>query len=151
MKFHVDLTDRLRPVEQRELVFDPTRRRRRSPRAPGRASWGRAGTTTWPNPPATKLLLDDVTRRPIPPLPAPQDTAFFHYYAYSLANPPRPTILLPTPLTLADRARVAKIEIGFTTLPPRAKPSPASSVTLQNEVYIRVADPNDPAPTPTCV
>ena len=41
VKFHVDLTDRLRPVEQRELVFDP-RRRRRSPRAPGRASWGEA-------------------------------------------------------------------------------------------------------------
>ena len=92
-----------------------------------------------------------MTRRPIPPLPAPQDPAFFHYYAYSLADPPRPTILLPTPLTLADRARVAKIEVGFTTLPPRAKPSPASSVTLQNEIYVRVADPNDPAPTPTCV
>ena len=101
--------------------------------------------------PTAKLVLDDVTRRPIPPLPAPQDQFYFHYYAYSLADPPRPTILLPTPLTLADRARVAKIEMGFTALPPRAKPSPASSVTLQNEVYIRVADPNDPAPTPTCV
>jgi len=149
VKFHVDLTDRLRPIEQRELVFNPTTQ------TLTQSTWsgvvGASGATTWPNPPAVKLLLDDVTRRPIPPLPAPQDTAFFHYYAYSLADPPRPTILLPTPLTLADRARVAKIELGFTALPPRAKPSPASSVTLQNEVYVRVADPNDPAPTPTCV
>ena len=149
VKFHVDLTDRLRPVEQRELVFNPTTQ------TLTQSTWtgvvGATGATTWPNAPAVKLLLDDVTRRPIPPLPAPQDTAFFHYYAYSLADPPRPTILLPTPLTLADRARVAKIELGFNTLPPRASSSVASSVTLQNEVYVRVADPNDPAPTPTCV
>jgi len=149
VKFHVDLTDKTRPVEQRELVFDTTAQ------TLTQSTWagvvGASGVTTWPGAPANKLLLDDVTRRPIPPLPAPQDRFYFHYYAYSLADPPRPTILLPTPLTFADRARVAKIELGFTALPPRARPSPASSVTLQNEVYIRVADPNDPAPTPTCV
>jgi len=37
------------------------------------------------------------------------------------------------------------------TLPPgiTTLTFPAAS-TLQNEVYVRVADPNDPAPTPTC-
>ena len=97
VKFHADLTDGTRPVEQRELVFDPTAQTLTE------STWagvvGATGVTTWPTPPAAELVLDDVTRRPIPPLPAPQDTAFFHYYAYSLADPPRPTILLPTPLS----------------------------------------------------
>ena len=149
VRFHVDLTDRARPVEQRELVFNPTAMTLTETTWPGVV--GATGLTTWPGPPRTKQLLDEVIRPPVPPLPAPPDTAFFHYYAYSTASPPRPTILLNTPLTLADRARVAKIEVGFTTLPPKARPSSASSVILQNEVYVRVADPNDPAPTPTCV
>ena len=42
------------------------------------------------------------------------------------------------------------IEIGYTTLPPRAKPAPPNSATLANQIYVRVADPNDPAPIPTC-
>ena len=148
VKFHADLTDGARPVEQREIVFNATAGTLTENTWTGVVT---AGVTTWPAMTRTRLMLDEVTRRPIPPLPAPQDQAFFHYYAYSVADPPRPTILLTPPLSATDRARVAKVELGFTTLPPRARPTSAASVTLQNEVYVRVADPNDPAPTPTCV
>ena len=148
VKFHADLTDGARPVEQREIIFNPT-----------------AGTlteNTWAGVVArgSHHLADDdahaaaARRSDAPPRAAPARPAgsdFFHYYAYSVADPPRPTVLLTTPLNATDRARVAKVELGFTTLPPGARPTSAASVTLQNEVYVRVADPNDPAPTPTCV
>jgi hypothetical protein len=93
----------------------------------------------------SRQLLSDVTRR-VPPSPAPT----FRYFAYTTATPPRPdTVPLPTPLNATDLARVAKIDIGYTTQPPKGGPA-AAAVTLQNEIYVRVADPNDPAPTPTC-
>jgi type II secretory pathway pseudopilin PulG len=149
-KFYADLSDGVRPVEQRELVFDPTAMTLTERTWTGVAA-PLTGALTWPGVARSRQMLDGVTRPPVPPLPAPQDTAFFHYYAYSTATPPRPTLLLSTPLTVTDRLRVAKIEVGFKTLPPNARPTSAAAVTLQNEIYVRVADPNDQAPTPTCV
>ena len=142
VKFYVDLSNGTKPIEKRELRFDATKRTIRE------VTWvGSPPPLTFPAT-ATKdrLLLDDVYRRSWPGEP----TEIFRYYAFNTATPPQPILRLPTPLSLTDAARVARIETGFTTLPPRAKPSPASSATLQNEIYVRVADPNDPAPTPTC-
>ena len=148
--FYADLSDGVRPVEKRELVFDATAMTLSERIWPGVLN-PVTKVLSWPGTPPSRQTLEGVTRRPVPPLPAPQDTAFFHYYAYSTATPPRPTELLTPPLTLTDRKRVAKIEMGFTTLPPNARGNPAAAVTLQNEIYVRVADPNDQAPTPTCV
>jgi len=97
----------------------------------------------------TRVLLDDVVKRVLKPSGTILPT--FRYYAYNTLTPPRPSVLLPTPLSTTDLARVAKIDIGFNTLPPASKSTPSSSMTLQNEIYVRVANPNDPAPTPTCV
>jgi len=145
VRFHADLSDGSRPVEQRELIFDPTAMTIIENTYVGvelPAGLTFSGVTR------SRQLLDQVTRRK-----APDPTVIFRYYAYTPpdpVNPPKPTVLLSTPLSTADRGRVAKIDIGFNTLPPRARPSPASSVTLQNEIYVRVADPNLKAPTPTC-
>ena len=141
VKFHVDLSNGSRPIEQRELRFDATTRTIRE------RTWAGTGSpVAFPALTRNRLLLDDVYRRSWPGEP----TEIFRYFAYNTATPPRPDLRLATPLSATDAARVARIEIGFTTLPPRARPSPASSATLQNEIYVRVADPNDPAPTPTC-
>jgi hypothetical protein len=143
VKFHVDLGDGATAIEQRELVFDPTTRTIRE------KTWPGAGTPlAFPTMTRNRLLLDEVVRRPAP------DAATFRYYAYNTATPPRPDIRLTTPLSAVDLARTARIDVGFVTLPPGVKSTAttpaASSVTLQNEIYVRVADPNDPAPTPTC-
>jgi type II secretory pathway pseudopilin PulG len=142
VKFYVDLSNGSKPAEQRELRFDQTTRTIRE-----RAWVGSGSPLAFPtNPTRNRLLLDDVYRRSF----TGENTEIFRYFAYNTADPPRPDLRLTTPLSATDIARVARIEIGFTTLPPRARPSPASSATLQNEIYVRVADPNDPAPTPTC-
>jgi Tfp pilus assembly protein PilW len=139
VKFHEDLSDGTKPIEQREIAYDPVAR------TITERTWAGTGTpVTFPTLTKSRQLISEVTRRPAP------DTMIFRYYAYNTAVPPRPVIQLPTPLSATDLARTAKIDIGFTTLPPNSRPSPAASVTLQNEVYVRVADPNDPAPTPTC-
>jgi prepilin-type N-terminal cleavage/methylation domain-containing protein len=144
VRFHADLSSGATPIQQRELVFNATTKTIRE------RTWPGDGLTPLGFPTMTRdrLLIDDVVRRPAP------DAAIFRYYAYNTLSPPQPKVLLPTPLNATDLARVAKIDIGFVTLPPGVKSTPlkpaASSVTLENEIYVRVADPNDPAPTPTC-
>jgi prepilin-type N-terminal cleavage/methylation domain-containing protein len=142
VKFHMDLSNGSQPIEQREIAFDPTANTIRE------RTWAGVGTPlAFPAVTRNRLLLDEVTRA------TDRDgntVQFLRYYAYNTATPPRPILELPTPLSATNRARVAQIKIAFTTLPPGTKPSPASSSTLQNEIYVRVADPNDPAPIPTC-
>jgi prepilin-type N-terminal cleavage/methylation domain-containing protein len=140
VKFHVDLTDGSKPIEQHEIAYDATARTLTERVWPGTGS-----PLSFPTLTSTRQITDNVVPRPAP------DAPIFRYYAYNTATPPRPATLLPTPLSATDLARVAKIEIGFVTLPPGARTLTfPSASTLQNEVYVRVADPNDPAPTPTC-
>jgi hypothetical protein len=139
VKFHSDLSDGSKPIEQRELIYDPIKG------AINERTWAGVGSPlTFPTMTKNRLLISEITTRPAP------DAAIFRYYAYNTSIPPRPIIQLPTPLNATDLARTARIDVGFVTLPPNARPSPAASVTLQNEIYVRVADPNDQAPTPTC-
>ena len=91
------------------------------------------------------------------------DTPVFTYYAYDAANPPQTSVKLTTPLTAADRARVARIDVNFratasTQRGPDGKSRAVSkfSLPVQDQVQVREADPNayDPtrpvAPTPSC-
>ena len=140
VRFHVDLTDGAKPIEQHEIFYNSTARTLTERVWPGVGS-----PLSFPTQTVSRQITDGVMQRPAPNAP------IFRYYAYNTANPPRPATLLPTPLSATDLARVARIEIGFVTLPPgqTVVTFPAAS-TLQNEIYVRVADPNDPAPTPTC-
>ena len=140
VKFHTDLGDGTRAIEQREIVFNPLNGTIRERVWPGVGS-----PLAFPTMQTDRLLLDGVASR-LPPDPA----AIFRYYAYNTATPPRPIVPLPVPLSAADLARTARIDIGFLTIPPGGKNTSPGAVTLQNEIYVRVADPNDPAPTPTC-
>ena len=144
VRFHVDLSDGSQPIEQRELAFDL------AAKTLTERTWAGSGAPlTFPTVTRTRQVLGDVVRA--------QDRfgatiPIFRYYAYDTATPPRPALRLATPLNALDLARVAKIEVGFRTLPPGTKSTaPVSAMSLQNEIYVRVADPNDPAPTPTCV
>jgi len=142
--FYTDLSDGSRLLEKRELLFDPATKR-----ITERIWAGVAGSPiTHPTVTRTRVLLDDVVKRVLRPSGVILPT--FRYYAYNTLVPPRPEVLLPTPLSATNLARVAKIDIGFNTLPPAGKSTATSALTLQNEIYVRVANPNDPAPTPTC-
>jgi type II secretory pathway pseudopilin PulG len=78
--------------------------------------------------------------------------AIFRYYTYNTLTPPRPDKeLVPGAggLAATDLARVARVDVGFRTLGENASASSIGAV-FQDEVYVREADPNDDAPTPTC-
>ena len=143
VKFHVDLSDGTQPIQQRQIVFDPTAKTLSERTWPGSGS-----PLTFPTMTRNRQLVSEVVRS--------QDKdgniiPIFRYYAYNTATPPRPDLRLTTPLSTPDLARVARIDVGFRTLPPGSRATaPAGAVSLQNQVYVRVADPNDPAPTPTC-
>ena len=97
-----------------------------------------------------KVLLDNVGQATDP------NTGLlipvFQYYAYDdSVTPPRPDTLLSGSLTAAQEATVARIDVTFTAGPAHASASAkhAGSV-FADEVYVREADPNAVAPTPTC-
>jgi prepilin-type N-terminal cleavage/methylation domain-containing protein len=150
VRFHVDLSDGSRAIEQRELAFSPTAGTIRERVWPGQGA-----PLAFPTRTVDRELVGEVVRAKDP---LGNQIPVFRYYAYNSPAPPgvpRPVTLLSTPLSATDLARVAKIEVGFVALPPGERmPAngslPAGASALQNEIYVRVADPNDPAPTPTC-
>jgi prepilin-type N-terminal cleavage/methylation domain-containing protein len=128
-----------------------------------------AGTSNHAKPPTftydltkgtTRVVLSDVQRYQAPK--AAVATPIFQYYAYDAANPPQTSVKLPTPLSAADRARVARVDVTFrataATKQTPGGPKAVSQFTLpvQDQVQVREVDPNsyDPtrpvAPTPSC-
>jgi len=142
VRFHVDLSDGSRPIEQREIAHDPTAKTVRERVWPGQGA-----PLSFPTKTIDRTVLTEMTNAQASD---GSTIPFLRYYAYNTAVPPRPSLLLPTPLSATDAARVARIEVAFKTMPPGRAPLVVSGSTLQNEIYVRVADPNDPAPTPTC-
>jgi prepilin-type N-terminal cleavage/methylation domain-containing protein len=147
--FYVDLTDgsTAAPPELHTLTYDAVKRRIVEQDFVGA---GVAPAIVYPAlPTRTKTLVENVI--PYQPAGAAAPLPIFRYFAYDLATPPRPSVALPTPLSATDLGRVSRIEIAYRALRTTAKPTETrGSIALQDEVYVRAADPNDPAPTPTC-
>jgi prepilin-type N-terminal cleavage/methylation domain-containing protein len=98
----------------------------------------------------TKTLLAKV--RP-PTTPDPPFTTLnapvFSYFPATIATNPN-VAPFSTPLSAANAANVAVIKVAFTVQPdigtsPAATPPPAEAQTFKDQVFVRTADPNDPA------
>jgi type II secretory pathway component PulJ len=112
-------------------------------------SWDKSSTPWTPVVPATPTLTRVIANDVI----ADATTPIFTYYAYDTATLPSPSVLLAAggaQLSLALLKQVARIDITFKVLPTRGATYATAAVTLQDQVYVRAADPNDDAPTPTC-
>jgi len=66
----------------------------------------------------------------------------FAYYAFDTSNPPKPVTPLTSPLSAADLARVARIDVAFRAW-PGGRSTSNTSVALQDQVAVRQADPNN--------
>jgi prepilin-type N-terminal cleavage/methylation domain-containing protein len=141
VSFYTDLSDGTANPELHTITYDP------SPTARTLIERDYVGTGTAPaityptSPTRTKVLAENVVQNGTTPI--------FRFYAYNSATPPRPDTLLSTPLSAANLGLVARIELSFRTLAPRSTTT-RGSIVLEDQVYVRAADPNDPAPTPTC-
>lgn len=79
-------------------------------------------------------------------------TPFMQFYGYSSDATPTPTVLLNTGVTAvaaAELSSITRIVITLNALAPGATSSTVSA-TVQDEVFVRLADPTDANPIPRC-
>ncbi len=151
--FYADFTEgadtTTKPVaDLHKLAYDPTTKQMTDTTYV--TSWDKTSTPWIPVVPAapstTRVIATDIVPDGTTPI--------FTYYAYDGAATPSPSIKLNTPsaggIPLADLARVARIDVTFRALPTKGSATGPVSALFQDEVYVRAADPNDDAPTPTC-
>jgi hypothetical protein len=118
-------------IDKRTLVFEPDERRIVESLYKGQ---GTAPDSTFPEAPTrTRVLATRVVRV--------GETPIFRYYAYGTATPPVPTVLLSTPLSVADRGKAVRIALRFATRPESADDeSDVNDIDFASEVFARTAD-----------
>jgi prepilin-type N-terminal cleavage/methylation domain-containing protein len=100
-------------------------------------------------PDSHNLVLENVTQQWDPV--AKKNVDFLTYYAYKdVGGVMKAEEKLPTPLSKAAAARVARVEINFLALPTGSDDG-KKAVNLSDQVMARHADPNLAVPDPNCV
>jgi prepilin-type N-terminal cleavage/methylation domain-containing protein len=150
--FYVDFSDGSNPNPELHLItYDATKRQliekdyANVSKVAGQYSYPAPGAYT-----RMKVVLDNVL--PYTDPTTGKTAPIFSYYAYDdSVNPPRPSSQLTGSLTAAQEATVARVDVAFKALPAHASASAQDAGSVfQDEVYVREADPNAVAPTPTC-
>lgn len=148
--FYADLSDGSQNVARRTLTFVPP-----AGQMPGRiAEDVRFGIGTYPDltfpgtPDTSRALLGNAIRAKST---AGQEQPVFSYYAFQPGSPTGDLQQLAVPLSAADASRTIMVHVAFTTLPDRDRPRDLDSLTLQDNIYVRIADPTRPLEGPRCV
>jgi hypothetical protein len=89
--------------------------------------------------PDTDVPADASGKRPV-----------FRFYKFDGSTPPQYLGPLALPLSAADSSAVTKVGIAFATRREDAPASDPPLATMQDDVYVRSADPNLTSPTPSC-
>jgi hypothetical protein len=149
LTFYADLSDGSENVARRTLTFV----------APTSTETGRiredvyAGSGTYPDltfgdtPTTSRVLLSGAQRLQA----AGIDQPLFRYYAFQPGSPTGDLELLPTPLSATDASRTVMVRVAFVSMPERSRPRELDSVTLQSDVFVRLADPTRPLEGPRCL
>jgi type II secretory pathway pseudopilin PulG len=135
----VDLSGGVRAPERRTIAYAPATRTL--------SESVYAGSGTFPNytypatPTTSRTLLTNA---------GPADgNPIFRYYALDVGGRGANT-LLATPLSSTDLARTSRISIGFLSR-PELSTSDRFGTTLQDDVFVRSADPTNPAGGLACL
>ncbi len=103
--------------------------------------------TSFTSAPRVNTLLSNAARNG----PSPALVPVFTYYGFDTSNPPKAVLqLTPMPLTQLQREHTARIVVSFVSRPTQAKTTTKRAAVLTDEIFVRSADPNDPAPVPKC-
>jgi hypothetical protein len=147
--FYADLSDGSQNVAKRTLTFVPP-----TGTAPGkileevRFGIGEYPDLTFPATADTsKVLLGGAAQA----VTAGEAAPVFSYHAFQPGSPTGDLEQLPVPLSAEDASRTIMVQIAFTTLPDRVRPRDMDSLTLQDSVYVRIADPTRPLEGPRCL
>jgi type II secretory pathway pseudopilin PulG len=130
--------------EKDTLTFDEAARTLIRTRIDGS---GAAPFTTHTAAPKNTTLLNNAARNG----PSPTANPIFTYYGFDNSVPPKAVKqLTPMPLTQAQRESTARIVVSFVSRPAQATTTNKKAAVLTDEIFVRSADPNDPAPVPKC-
>lgn len=150
VSFYADLSDGSQNVARRTLTFLPP-----EGEALGRIvedvrfGVGEYPDLTFPGTPdSSKVLLGNAERAESS---AGQALPVFSYYAFQPGSPTGDLEQLDVPLSAEDASRTIMVHVSFTTLPDRERPSDRDALTLQDNVYVRIADPTRPLEGPRCI
>jgi prepilin-type N-terminal cleavage/methylation domain-containing protein len=100
---------------------------------------------SWPaQPNRAGVVLENAALQPGKP--------FLTYYAYQRVDgEPSPVYQeLPPPLSTAEAARVARIDLSFAARPTGVRDAARHAVNVNDRVLVRHADPNLKVPDPAC-
>ena len=106
------------------------------------AGSGTAPNTTWAATPTTRTVLSDAKPPFVTGNGGPRGPVFKYY----LGNSQTP---LTTPLSTANLAATSRIGLSFMTY-AQSTNFTGPGETLQNDVFVRTADPNGTSSTPDC-
>jgi prepilin-type N-terminal cleavage/methylation domain-containing protein len=106
------------------------------------AGSGTAPNTTWAATPTTRTVLTDVKPTFVTGNSGPRGP-IFKYYLGSSQTP------LTTPLSAANLAATSRIGLSFMTYAQSTNFS-GPAETMQNDVFVRTADPNSSSTNPDC-
>jgi hypothetical protein len=132
------------PPEKQTLTFDEAAGTLTQTRLIG---VGAPPFTSYTGTPRVNTLLSNAARDGASPTLNP----VFTYYGFDTSNPPKAVLqLTPMPLTQLQRESTSRIVISFVSRPIQAKTTTERAAVLTDEIFVRSADPNDPAPVPKC-
>ncbi len=144
--FYADLGDGSTPVERRTLTYDAT--------APGRlVEQVEPGSGVYPTlnfgvlPSTSRTVLTRMKLATSGGTPQP----VFRYYGFQPGGPTGDLELLPTPLSTTDASRTVMVRVAFVAMPDRVNPRDQDATTMQDDVYVRIADPARPQEGPRCI
>jgi hypothetical protein len=149
VSFYGDLSDGSQNVARRTLTFVPP-----AGQAPGRIveevsfGVGEYPDLVFPSTADTSRVLLGGARQVVA---SGQATPVFSYYAFEIGSPTGDLELLDTPLSAEDATRTIMVHVAFAAMPDRGRPKDADATTLQDNVYVRIADPTRPLEGPRCL
>jgi hypothetical protein len=148
VSFYADLGDGTTNVEARTLSYeDPAG-------DPGRiVEHVTPGVGTYPDlafPPESGVARPLLTGvEPVSEEGAAQP--IFRYFAFAPGSPTGDLQELATPLSATDAPKTVMVSIAFVALPDRVVPRELDATTLEDSVFIRIADPSRPQEGPRCL
>jgi type II secretory pathway pseudopilin PulG len=111
---------------------------------------GNPPTAVYGTAPEVTTLATDVAPDTDVPADASGKRPVFRFYKFDGSTPPQYLGPLALPLSAADSSAVTKVGIAFATRREDAPASDPPLATMQDDVYVRSADPNLTSPTPSC-
>ena len=141
LTYYSDLGDGTRPPERHQVTYNAGTRRIVDTVTPGT---GMPPTTVFTAASQQRQLAENVVPEGATPM--------FRYFAYNNAATPTASLALAATVAAADLPRVARVAVTYVAQAGRGDSESATraAISFTDDVYFRSADPNDPAPYPTC-